>query len=78
MVGGAAADRRAGGFDPAPEDGGEGCVTITCGKGTTLRAMAEAAAAVVANKLGVDEPCRTRETVLLPHTDFYPLRAQAS
>lgn len=65
-------------FDHATEDGVEGFVTITGGKGTTLRAMAEAAAAVVANKLGVDEPCRTRETVLLPHTDFYPLRAQAS
>jgi hypothetical protein len=29
--------------------------------------MAEICADVVAGKLGVDAPCRTRETVLLPH-----------
>lgn len=62
-------------FDHAVEDGVGGFVTITGGKATTLRAMAEAAAAVVVAKLGVDEPCRTRRTVLLPHTDYYPLRA---
>jgi hypothetical protein len=33
--------------------------------------MAEAAANVVCQKLGVDEPCRTREVVLLPHTAYY-------
>ncbi len=64
-------------FDHAAEDRVEGFVTITGGKGTTLRTMAEACAAVVARKLGIDEPCRTRETVLLPHTTFYALRAQA-
>jgi glycerol-3-phosphate dehydrogenase len=46
-------------------------VTITGGKATTLRGMAEAAANVVCQKLGIDEPCRTREVVLLPHMAYY-------
>jgi glycerol-3-phosphate dehydrogenase len=53
------------------DDGLEGFVTITGGKGTTLRGMAEVCADVVSRKLGVDEPCRTRETVLLPHTAVF-------
>ena len=52
-------------------EGVEGFVTITGGKATTLRGMAEHCANVVCRKLGVDEPCRTRETVLLPHTALY-------
>ncbi len=52
-------------------DGVEGFVTITGGKATTLRGMAEHCADVVCRKLGVDEPCRTRDTVLLPHTAYY-------
>lgn len=57
-------------FDHADE-GVEGFVTITGGKATTLRGMAEATADVVCQKLGVDEPCRTKEVVLLPHTAYY-------
>lgn len=57
-------------FDHSDE-GVEGFVTITGGKATTLRGMAEAAANVVCQKLGVDAPCRTREVVLLPHTAYY-------
>lgn len=53
------------------DEGVEGFVTITGGKATTLRAMAEATANVVCEKLGVDAPCRTREVVLLPHTAYY-------
>ena len=37
----------------------------------TLRGMAELCADVVCRKLGIDEPCRTRDTVLLPHTAYY-------
>jgi glycerol-3-phosphate dehydrogenase len=55
-------------IDHAEADGVEGFVTITGGKATTLRGMAEVCADVVCRKLAVDEPCRTRETVLLPHT----------
>jgi len=58
-------------FDHAETDGVEGFVTISGGKGTTLRAMAEKTADVVCAKLGVDAPCRTRDTVLLPHTAYY-------
>jgi glycerol-3-phosphate dehydrogenase len=58
-------------IDHAAEGGTEGFVTITGGKGTTLRGMAEVCADVVCRKLGVDEPCRTRETVLLPHIAYF-------
>ena len=54
-------------IDHAEVDEVEGFVTITGGKGTTLRGMAELCADVVCRKLGVDAPCSTRETVLLPH-----------
>jgi glycerol-3-phosphate dehydrogenase len=52
-------------------EGVEGFVTITGGKATTLRGMAEHCANVVCRKLGVGEPCRTRDTVLLPHTALF-------
>jgi glycerol-3-phosphate dehydrogenase len=58
-------------FDHAEKDGIDGFVTITGGKSTTLRGMAELCADVVCRKLGIDEPCRTRDTVLLPHTAYY-------
>ena len=58
-------------IDHAVDDRLEGFVTITGGKGTTLRGMAEVCADVVCLKLSVDEPCRTRETVLLPHTAIF-------
>ncbi len=61
-------------IDHAEEDGVEGFVTITGGKATTLRGMAELCADVVTRKLGVEARCRTRETVLLPHTAFYEAR----
>jgi glycerol-3-phosphate dehydrogenase len=55
-------------IDHARDDGVEGFVTITGGKATTLRGMAEVCADVVCAKLDIERPCRTRETVLLPHT----------
>jgi glycerol-3-phosphate dehydrogenase len=55
------------------DEGVEGFVTITGGKATTLRAMAESTANVVVKKLGIEAPCRTRETVLLPHNAYYQL-----
>ncbi len=58
-------------FDHQETDGVQGFVTITGGKATTLRAMAELCADVVCRKLDIDEPCRTRDTVLLPHTAYY-------
>ena len=58
-------------FDHAETDGVEGFVTITGGKATTLRGMAQLCADVVCRKLGIDAECRTRDTILLPHTAFY-------
>jgi glycerol-3-phosphate dehydrogenase len=62
-------------FDHAASDGVEGLVTITGGKATTLRAMAEATADLVCAKLGVDAPCRTRDVLLDPHGAYYDWRA---
>jgi glycerol-3-phosphate dehydrogenase len=58
-------------FDHKVRDGVEGLVTISGGKGTTMRAMAEATADVVCDKLGLDAPCQTREYVLLPYWAYY-------
>jgi glycerol-3-phosphate dehydrogenase len=58
-------------IDHARSDGLEGFVTITGGKATTLRGMAERCADVVCGKLGIEAPCLTRETVLLPHTAYF-------
>jgi glycerol-3-phosphate dehydrogenase len=62
-------------FDHAVTDGVEGLITITGGKATTLRAMAEATADLVCAKLGVEAPCRTRDVVLAAHTAYYTGRA---
>jgi glycerol-3-phosphate dehydrogenase len=53
------------------DDGIEGFVTITGGKATTLRGMAELCADVICRKLGVDRPSRTRTFVTLPHTALF-------
>ncbi len=58
-------------YDHRETDGVEGFVTITGGKGCTLRGMAELCANVICGKLGVEGECRTRDTVLLPHTAYY-------
>lgn len=62
-------------FDHMESDGVEGFVTLTGGKATTLRGMAELCADVVCRKLDIEEPCRTRDTVLLPHTAYYTATA---
>ncbi|MEW5956626.1 MAG: FAD-dependent oxidoreductase [Chloroflexota bacterium] len=58
-------------FDHKERDNVEGLVTITGGKATTLRGMAETTVDVVCRKLGLNIPCRTREEVLLPYRAFY-------
>jgi glycerol-3-phosphate dehydrogenase len=58
-------------FDHASRDGVEGFVTITGGKATTARAMAEKTVDVVCKKLGVDAPCRTEETPLVSYREYY-------
>ena len=60
-------------FDHAKSDNIEGFVTISGGKTTTARGMAETTVDVVCRKLGLDIPCTTRDHVLLSHRDFYLL-----
>ena len=61
-------------FDHRQTDGLEGLVTITGGKATTMRSMAESTADVVCAKLGIAAACRTAETVLAPHAAYYTER----
>jgi glycerol-3-phosphate dehydrogenase len=56
-------------FDHAT-DGVEGFVTISGGKTTTARAMAEKTANVVCAKLGVDQACHTREVLLASYREY--------
>jgi glycerol-3-phosphate dehydrogenase len=49
----------------------DGLVTITGGKATTLRAMAEKTADVVCAKLNITTPCITKETPLLSYRQYY-------
>jgi glycerol-3-phosphate dehydrogenase len=46
-------------------------VTITGGKATTLRAMAEKTADVVCTKLNITAPCMTKEIPLLSYRSYY-------
>jgi glycerol-3-phosphate dehydrogenase len=52
-------------------DGMEGFVTISGGKTTTARGMAEKVTDVVCRKLGLAAQCRTKETRLLSYRLFY-------
>ncbi len=60
-------------FDHKETDNVEGLVTITGGKATTLRAMAEKTADIVCQKLGLQAPCLTRETPLLSYRQYFAL-----
>jgi glycerol-3-phosphate dehydrogenase len=51
-------------LDHAAREGVEGFVTITGGKWTTYRLMADQAADLVCRKLGTQRACRTAETAL--------------
>lgn len=52
-------------------DGVEGFVTISGGKTTTARAMAEKVTDIVGQKLGITVECRTKDTPLLSYRHFY-------
>jgi glycerol-3-phosphate dehydrogenase len=60
-------------YDHQETHGITGFVTITGGKATTLRAMAEATSDVVCRQLGVTAPCVTREVPLLSFRQYYAL-----
>jgi glycerol-3-phosphate dehydrogenase len=57
-------------FDHA-YDGVDGFVTISGGKTTTARAMAERVVDMVCNKLGIAAECRTRDVPLASYRLFY-------
>jgi glycerol-3-phosphate dehydrogenase len=65
-------------LDHATRDGVEGFITITGGKTTTFRMMAEHAVDAACEKLGVDRPCRTAGEPLPDSEDerFYWLGAR--
>lgn len=56
-------------LDHAARDGVEGLVTITGGKWTTYRQMAEHTVDVICQKLGTERPCQTATTVLKGHAE---------
>ena len=58
-------------YDHKETDNVDGFVTITGGKATTLRAMAEKTADVVCEKLGVHVACATKDTPLVSYRQYY-------
>ena len=60
--------------DHAERDGVQGMLTITGGKATVLRAMAEAAADRLCGKLGVSATCATASTPLLHYRRYFTAR----
>ncbi len=58
-------------YDHKETDNIDGLVTITGGKATTLRAMAETTTNIVCAKLGINEPCTTKDTPLLSYREYY-------
>ncbi len=58
-------------FDHAESEGIGGLVTITGGKATTCRAMAETTADVVCRKLGIQSGCATKQVTLSSYRDYY-------
>jgi glycerol-3-phosphate dehydrogenase len=65
-------------LDHRTRDGIDGFVTITGGKATTFRLMAEVAVDTVCSQLGVERPCRTHEDPLPDSEDgrLYELGAR--
>lgn len=60
-------------YDHKETDNVDGLVTITGGKATTLRVMAEKTADMVCNKLGVSVECTTKDVKLLSYREYYTL-----
>lgn len=58
-------------FDHKESDDIDGFVTITGGKATTLRQMAEKTSDIVCQKLDIDVECTTADTPLLSYRQYY-------
>jgi glycerol-3-phosphate dehydrogenase len=65
-------------YDHKESDGVDGLVTITGGKATTLRLMAEKTVDMVCAKLGVQAVCTTKETPLLSYREYYRVNERES
>ena len=63
-------------FDHKETHGVDGLVTITGGKATTLRMMAEKTVDLVCEKLGVEAECETEGYKLLSYREYYRLGEQ--
>ena len=53
------------------KQGTAGIITISGGKTTTARGMAEKVSDVVCEELGIRAPCKTKETPLVSYREFY-------
>jgi glycerol-3-phosphate dehydrogenase len=71
MVNGRSLSRTFKCFDHLETDGIDGFITITGGKATTCRKMAEKAADVACAKLGWNSQCETSLTTLADYHDYY-------
>jgi glycerol-3-phosphate dehydrogenase len=60
-------------FDHQETDGVGGFVTITGGKATTCRIMAEKTVDVVCSKLTIKSECQTKEIPLAPYYEYYSI-----
>lgn len=60
-------------IDHAVTDGVEGFISVTGGKATVLRAMAEKVVNLTCRKLGINAACRTAEMPLLSHRAYFSL-----
>jgi glycerol-3-phosphate dehydrogenase len=63
-------------YDHKESDNIDGIVTITGGKATTLRMMAEKTSDIVCQKLGIQAECVTHETHLRSYREFYTIADQ--
>lgn len=61
-------------FDHKESDNVDGLVTITGGKATTMRQMAEKTSDMVCDKLGVAVSCSTQNLPLVSYRDYYRLQ----
>lgn len=58
-------------FDHKSSEGIDGLVTITGGKATTCRGMAEKTADLVCQKMGISSTCQTRDYKLISYREYY-------
>jgi glycerol-3-phosphate dehydrogenase len=58
-------------YDHKAMDNLDGLITITGGKATTCRAMAEKTSDLACQKLGISASCQTRQVPLVSYREYY-------